>query len=220
MSVCDAQLVKKKELGWSVGAFRSWVVTATALVFAFGIVLTVSVWNGFTFGLGSRTEKAASVTVALTFTALVFSAEAAILGVMAYWAASGRPDLDIDISFEIQLHDNCETLIDPTRPNKVHLELSNRRSRYAATHPGIRMDLRHLTLSRCPSGWEPTLDGFSGIEGIQWHGQIVHGRTSRHLSLILEVGTIAIYDEPSLVITLFADRMTPRTRVIPVGSEL
>jgi hypothetical protein len=197
-----------------------------------GAVLVVgSTVGGWTLGLGTHDRVAIANTALVIYTCLL-TAVAAFVALLAYLAATGRPALDIEITFNFSFPNEPVFLSAPSEEGDwgrkilgfkqaiARVTLQNK-SVYAAKNVGVRVELKGLGGLGDQEGWQP-VDFVTtvGVTAIQWDGgtdSIVHGQWSRALpaldfSDVLELGR----DDTALVVTLVADGVAPLSRRLPV----
>lgn len=160
---------------------------------------------------------------------------AALLALAAYLAATGKPDLSVDVGFPFS-EPNAPVFVVDDRPGgtgqliirpfkqTVGRVVLRNTSRYAARSAGVRVRFHGLAMTSTPNGWVGNMfiSTVGGIE-FQWDaapGQLVHGRSERVLpAFVLEDATIRPDSSPSLEITLFADSAEPKVITLPVGTR-
>jgi hypothetical protein len=146
----------------------------------------------------SYADHAALLGTAAAFVAVFLAFGAAIVAILAYWAATKVPDLDIVVGplgeegSGLRLHavtyaDNTGDRIVRT-PKSMALKLTMTlecRTRVSAHHPAVRVELIGLKLLTPQTGWD-VLESqeFSWTQKLQWDGgadAIVHWRLGRPL---------------------------------------
>ncbi|MFD5636225.1 hypothetical protein ACFWJM_19140 [Streptomyces sp. NPDC127077] len=212
---------------------RNLTTTATFVIIAAGGVLLYGVlgWH-WTLGLEIHDRTTLLNTVLVIYTCLL-TAVAAVVALLAYRSATGRPALDIEITFNFSSPNEPVFLaaertgnglawrnIDSFKQSFATVVLKNS-SLYAAKNPGVRIELEGLGGIGAQLGWEdikrvPQI----GTIAIQWNGgtdSIVHGRWSRTLPS-LDFSELIELDrnKTALVVTLVADGLTPLSRRMPV----
>jgi hypothetical protein len=213
---------------------RYLIIAVTLAAIGAGAVLVLSVIiGGWTLGLGTH-DQVALVSTALVIYTCLLTAVAAIVALLAYLAATGRPDLDIAITFNFSFpnepvfvaqRDEEATLgwrtIERFKQSLATVTLKNASS-YAAKNPGVRIELEGLGGFGEQQGWETLTFATSvGVTAIQWDGgtdSIIHGRWSRALpSLDLSDIKELVRDGTALVVTVVADGVAPVSRRFPVS---
>lgn len=209
---------------------RVWISVATILAVLLGVAgVLLAVLTDWKFGLPTE-DKVAVVNTVIAAVSCLLVAVAGVVALIAYLAASGRPDLGIEILFNFSFPnepvfrmDGDEEASSGTRKVLNYkqafasVKLTND-SDYAARNPGVRIELEGL------SGLSPQQDWTSlqfvttvGLTTIQWDGDIIHGRWSRTLpgldfSDVHEIAPGAA----TLVATVAADGIRPITTRMPV----
>ncbi len=190
-------------------------------------------------GFGVPGTRADAVLLVTTVAAFALVALTLVVALLAYLSATGRPDLDVDVSFHFSFPNepvfSCERTsvmgsdrlqVTPYKQTWGQVTLSNR-SRYAAKNPGVRIRLRGLFVDGFTGDWA---DGWSpvssanqvGVYEVQWDGgadQIVHARWSRRLPGLDVTGLTSFgADQPTVIeVTLVADDVDPRRLRLPVA---
>ncbi len=190
-------------------------------------------------GFGVPGTRADAVVLVTTVAAFALVALTLVVALLAYLSATGRPDLDVDVSFHFSFPNepvfSCERTsvmgsdrlqVTPYKQTLGQVTLSNR-SRYAAKNPGVRLRLTGLFVDGFARDWA---DGWApapsvnqvGVYEVQWDGgadQIVHGRWSRRLPGLDVTGLTSVGgDQPTVLeVTLVADGVDPRTLRLPVA---
>jgi hypothetical protein len=128
---------------------RFWCLVGTVLVFVVCGALLGLAYGGVTLGLGTH-DKSLLVTAAAALGALLFAAVAAALAMAAYWAASERPDLELQAVVNGSEPNPSEIVLTlgnavPGKPARwvpaalrLGLELRNQ-ARYSARNPAVRV---------------------------------------------------------------------------------
>ncbi|WP_145969002.1 hypothetical protein [Streptomyces hyaluromycini] len=212
---------------------RYWITLVTLAVIAAGAALVVgAAFDGWTLGLGTR-DRAVTVNTALVIYTCLLTAVAAIVALWAYRSATGRPALDIEITFNFSFpnepvfvaeRDEDEVTawrkLQSFKQTWATVTLNNA-SEYAGKNPGVRIQLEGLGSLGPQEGWQTvTFVSSVGITAIQWDGgtdSIVHGQWSRALptldfSNVLEL----VPGGTALVVTIVADGVAPLVRKFPV----
>ncbi|MBW8796375.1 MAG: hypothetical protein JF597_23090 [Streptomyces sp.] len=205
----------------------------TLAVIAAGAALVVgAAFAGWTLGLGTR-DRAVTVNTALVIYTCLVTAVAAIVALWAYRAATGRPALDIEITFNFSfpnepvfaaVHDEDDITgwrkLESFKQTWATVTLNNA-SAYAAKNPGVRIGLEGLGSLGPQEGWQTvTFVSSVGITAIQWDGgtdSIVHGQWSRALPT-LDFSDVRelVPGETALVVTIVADGVEPLVKRLPV----
>ena len=212
---------------------RTVVLVATVL----GVVATAgavagSIAEGWTLGLPRSSDRAVQVTNVIGLAAFILVAITALVALVAYRAASGRPDLVPQISFRFS---------DVNRPVFAASEVSGgasqrkrvvdyrqvegsvailNRSKYAGRNAGFRIRLDGLGGLQSQDRWT-TVERVNqiGPAVIQWDAGVdylIHGDWERSLPGLNFAGLVAYSKTPALVVTLAADGMTPQHWRFPV----
>lgn len=218
-----------------IGQLRFWTALATVIVLVIGAAIVIAAYAGWDLGLSTH-DKSATVTVALTFDALLFGAVAAVLAQLAYWSASGLPLLSIEISFGFCEINRPRFWVKPARESDGWLEVRSskqceasvlivNRSKYAAHNAGVRIRVIDIMTTGSPTGWPETVMGdMTGLMEYQWDapaGQLIHGSSARHLpDFALRGAFIQPQSEPRFEVTLFADGMTSKPITLPIRYEV
>jgi hypothetical protein len=191
-------------------------------------VLVVLAYRGWTFGLGTH-DKPTLVTIALTADALFFGLVAAVLALAAYWSASGRADLSVEIRFNFsdtnkpvfkvgppREHDQWRP-IEPFKQNRATVVVRND-SRYAARNPWVCIGLHGISLSTAPDGWKETRHAnMLGVTELMWEGEIVHGEMPLPLpDLVLSDSCLLPRPAPRIEVTVVADGVSPKVEELYV----
>jgi hypothetical protein len=212
---------------------RSLFFWATTTMLGAGLVplLGVYAWN-WHLGLGAA-DRSTRVGAALGIAGCVLAFVAAVAALAAYMAASGVPDLDVEVRFpfsEVNLPhfraaddqpDGNSIKIEPYKQGIGTLTIRNQSS-YSAKNPGIRVKLVGILGFTGAHGWTTTAFGTTvGVTEIQWDGgsdQMIHGRWTRVLPEIdlREIRLARAFKDPRLEVTLVADGIRPKTVAIPM----
>lgn len=211
---------------------RSWITVGTLAVIAAGAAVVVgSTLGNWTLGLGTN-DRAVIVNTALVIYTCLLTAVAAVVALLAYRAATGRPDLDVEITFNFSFpnapvfaampneDDAMGRRLEGFKQTAATVTLRNA-SEYAAKNPGVRIELEGLGGLGDQDGWEIVAFVTSvGITAIQWDGgtdSIVHGRWSRALPA-LDFNDVQelVSGGTALVVTIVADGVAPVSRRLPV----
>ena len=220
---CDPHCVKLLRV-----PLRTCLVVGTVATFVVGVVLVVLAYRGWTFGLGTH-DKPTLVTVALTADALFFGFVAAVLALAAYWSASGKAKLIIELWFNFSDPNELVFKVDAPRVGDQRLPIvqfkQNRasvvvrnQSRYSARNPGVFISLRGVSLSTAPDGWNATRTvNMLGVTELMWDGEIVHGEMPLPLpDVVLADSCLLPWLEPLVEVIVVADGLKPRVYKLPV----
>jgi hypothetical protein len=208
---------------------RAWATVVTIIVLGAGPVCLIGtgIW-GWKLGLHTE-DRVAIVNTVIAAASWLLVAVAGIVALLAYRDASGRPDLQIEITFNFSFPNEPVFLAaDAVTPDQ-HRQVEsykqvwatvtlNNTSLYAAKNPGVRVELEGLNGIGPQSGWDAELVHMLGIRSIQWEGgteSIVHGEWSRTLPALDFTGLTELdAGNAALVVTLVADGSAPvRTRM-------
>jgi len=142
-------------------------------------------------------DHAALVGTTAAFAAVFLTVEAAIVAILAYWAATQVPDLDIIVgphgaeSADVRLR--ARTYVDDAgvrivQPSDTVLKLTlalECRTKVSARHPAVHIEFVGLKVPRPQPGWQDFQNQWHGWTGeLQWDGgsdEIVHWRLKRPL---------------------------------------
>ncbi|MGC9538487.1 hypothetical protein [Streptomyces sp. UG1] len=212
---------------------RTLTTIATLAIIAAGMTLVLgTIFSGWTLGLRTD-DRAVIVNTALVIYTCLLTAAAAVVALLAYRAATGRPELDIEITFNfsspnepvfVAESDEDDTLegrlIAGFKQTWATVGLRNA-SRYAAKNPGVRIELEGLGGFGGQDGWEQVAFTTSvGVSAIQWDGgadSIVHGNWSRVLPPLDLAGVRELVPGgAAFVVTIVADGVSPVIRRLPV----
>lgn len=214
------------------GATARWLGVAVMIALMAGTTLAVlgTALLGWKFGL-DRTDLATRINTVAAVSAFVLVAATLFIALIAYLAATGRPDLEVRaVSWD---DDNLEPVLlakpepEPYAPNRQRIEtwpkqtlllfLVNR-SRYSARNPGVRV--QDATSLGDQPGWTRMLDALgSGFTSLQWDSgadNLIHGRWERSLPELDFSGATVVRGELVLNVTVAADGLTPTTHRIPI----
>lgn len=209
---------------------RLWISIATVATLVLGLAaVALAAFANWKFGLPTGDKTVVINTVVATVSCLLV-AVAGVVALIAYLAASGRPDLDIDITFpfsfpnkpvfvadDSQDHPAGWRTITPFKQVQAKVRLKNA-SDYAGRNPGVRIELEGLGGLNPQPGWESLeFANTVGLTTIQWDGDIVHGCWSRTLpDLNFEGVQELVPGAAALVVTIAADGIRPVERRMPV----
>ncbi|WP_269857944.1 hypothetical protein [Streptomyces sp. RPT161] len=213
---------------------RVWIAILTVVAVAVGPGALCGVaFGGWKFGLHTD-DQVAIINTVIAAASWLLVAVAGVVALLAYLAASGRPDLSIEITFNFSFPNQPVFLAreDPDsegwlqirsyKQTRATVTLHNA-SVYAAKNPGVRIEFEGLYgMAEPPSGWNAVLFVTTvGIQALQWDGgtdSIVHGQWSRALpALDLDGMRLAqAGKDGALVVTLAADGMPPVRSRMPV----
>ncbi|MBN0045767.1 hypothetical protein JS756_16970 [Streptomyces actuosus] len=212
---------------------RNLTTLAMLATIAAGLALVLGViFAGWTLGLGTD-DRVVLVNTALVIYTCLLTAAAAVVAVLAYRAATGRPELDIEITFSFSFPNEPVfaaasdedgvfegRVIADFEQSWARVVMSNA-STYAAKNPGVRIELEWLGGFAAMEGWESVAFTHGvGVTAIQWDGgtdSIVHGRWSRVLpSFDLAHARELVPGDSTLVVTIVADGIEPVIRRLPV----
>ncbi len=188
-------------------------------------------WRGWRFGLPTS-DQVTVINTVVGLAAYVLVAVGSFVALLAYLAATGKPDLEVVIDFRFSFPNEPVFVagenaglgsdwikLKPFRQNEATVRIDNNSS-YAARNPGVRIELRGLGGLHTPSGWVAVAHANQvGITVIQWDGGadfLIHGRWPRMLPMLNFDGVFAFGSTSELVVTVAADGFGPRTRNLPV----
>lgn len=212
--------------------FRFYGILILAIVLATGTFIAV-VMSSSTVSFTSRIGEAGDIIAAST---LLLAIVAAIVALQAYAAATGLPDLSLQLRFEFSrsnipvfeaaVSDNNWLQAKQFKQLTANVYLRNN-SRYAARSPAVIVRLQGMALTM--SGDWPAMRKWEavdfantvGITAIQWDGgpdYTIHGNSVRHLPIIRwdHLFHIPEWGTPSFVLELLADGGYRREIKIPV----
>jgi hypothetical protein len=156
-------------------------------------------------------------------------AVAGVVALLAYWAASGAPDLDLRVAFgHAQPRMPILLAADQTDPaaqltvrrdpeSMAHVTIVNR-SKYSAKNPGVKIELSGTDSGfPDPRTWNQIETATNGAcIAIQWDGgvdYIIHGSWERLLPAFGMGGALVTANmTPELTITVVADGIAPLVR--------
>jgi hypothetical protein len=208
--------------------FRWLVVTAT-IVLTVGTTLAIlgAAFWGWDFGLG-HADQPSRINTVVAVCAFILVAATLFVALIAYLAATGRPDLEPQLHFR---NSDVNRPVLRAAPSQRQIERSPQsvcgvvlvnRSRYSARNPGVRIELDGLAGLPAQPGWTGIASETDiGTVAIQWDGgadYLIHGNWSRALP-DLDFGFVAESKSdppPQLIITVAADGVRPTTYRIPV----
>ncbi len=213
-------------------SFRTAVSAAAILVLAltvFGII--GAAWWGWTFALPIR-DHVAVINVIVALAAYILVGLGVAVALLAYLAATGRPDLHAVIQFNFSYPNepvfeaSNESSSDGTIKLAQFKQLDGtvyieNRSSYAARNPGMRIELSSVGGFNEQPGWASvTYASTVGLIAIQWDGGadlLIHGKWPRPLPRLDFSDAYAFkHIEPELIVTVVADGFMPRVQHIPI----
>jgi len=204
---------------WRRG-FR-WVVLILTLGTAvLGGCLVRLAYEGNTFWLGPR-DKATVVVAVLTFDALVLTLVAVGLALMAYWVASGAPNLKLDATFPALTRPKTK-LPAFTRSGSaitdgaVQIEIENL-SAYMARNPSVEVAVTGAVFNESASDWQFIDRSELGVSKVWWDGgsdRSIHGRSKRPLPVLLLKERDPDSPLNLISITVWADGIRPEEKSI------
>jgi hypothetical protein len=209
---------------------RTWTTVLTTVALLLGsLAILVAVLSDWKFGLKTD-DKAVVVNTVIAAVSCAFVAVAGAVALLAYLSASGRPDLDIEITFHFSFPNAPVFSADDSESHPAGwrkilafkqvlgtVQLKNS-STYAARNPGVRIELEGLGGLQPQEGWESlTFVSTVGLTTIQWDGEIIHGRWSKTLPALDFAGVDELVrGAAALVVTIAADGVSPVTKRMPV----
>lgn len=203
----------------------------TYVAIVIGAALIILAYCGMTFGMGTD-DKAVVLANVLAFDVVMITIVAAIVALAAYWEASGKPDLSVDLLMKF-CEDNQPVLcvkprrdlnwdyIDDRPGFEAELVVRNV-SRYAARNPSVEVMLRGVSLLNDIPGWDVVgRANAGGATQLLWDGgadRLVHGRGLRKLPRLVFNGGLLLPGAPNteIEVTLFADGAEPVRVMIPL----
>lgn len=211
---------------------RRAVTFATALVAAGGVAaVLMACFGAWDFGLVHET-RATVVTVVTSAAAFALVVLTVMLALFAYLAASGLPDLKVELRFPFSAVNmpvfRADVVLGPSqmlrarsfKQTRASVTLTNK-SKYAARNPGVRVEVDGLHGLQEQAGWRAfNFLQTQGWGSLQWEGGadgLVHGCWSRPLP-DLDLDGVGAYRSTStaLCVTVTADGIQPRSVVLPV----
>ncbi len=203
------------------------ILTLTAL----GII--GAAWWGWTFALPTK-DHVAVVNVVVALAAYVLVAFSVVVALLAYLAATGRPDLHAVIQFNFSYPNEpvFEAIDKSFSDDTLMIELAQykqlyatvyieNRSSYAGHNPGLRIELSGIGGLREQSGWSSIEHASTvGLIAIQWDGGadlLIHGKWPRPLpGLDFSDAFVFKRVKPELTVTVVADGVKPRVQRLPI----
>lgn len=223
---------------WRGPRLRLWCFVGTVFVFVVCGVLLSLAYSGNTLGLETHDESLL-VTAAAALCALLFAAVAAALAMAAFWAASDRPDLEVQAVVNGSDPNPSEVVLTlgNSFPGKqvrwvpaelgINLELENH-ARYSARNPAVRLLLYGFASAQTVSlGWMQASttprDGASH-EFLWGVGSrlAIHGGWSQQVDRIsfMQVQFDTDAEKHVIVIEYVAEGMAPKSRTILIRGLL
>jgi hypothetical protein len=206
------------------------VIFVAATIFA---ILVTWIWD-WKFFLPATVDKATRINTIVAVSAYTAAALGAIIALMAYWQASGRPSLKPEITFpslkanelvfKIDASERTDVRMLKTRDMNLFGTVRIRNStQYAAQNPGLRISFEGLYFNAISVGWTvaDSWGDMRGAKAVQWDGgteSIIHGKWSRTLP-DLDFNAVIICrlsPPPELIMTIVSDGCRPKVRRIPI----
>jgi hypothetical protein len=214
---------------WKAAAKFRWLVVTATIVLTVGTTLAIlgtTLW-GWHFGLGHG-DLPSRINTVVAVCAFILVAATLFVALIAYLAATGRPDLEPQLHFP---NSDVNRPVLRAAPSQRQIERSPQsvgnvvlvnRSRYSARNPGIRIELDGLGGLAPQPGWTGIAsENDTGTVAIQWDGgadYLIHGNWSRVLPN-LDFGFVSESKSdrpPQLVVTVAADGLKPTAHRVPV----
>jgi hypothetical protein len=206
---------------------------ATLLLVVLGVtVAVVLITSGGRFGLPDRIAVIGDI---IAGSALLLSLIAALLALQAYAAATGLPELAVQVwfgassknqpVFTAKAQDNGWLVVsEPSRQTVARISLCNR-GVYSARNPALVITLDGMFLPDTGplSEWVAiNTEDMLGVTGLQWDGggdYSVHGKSVRRLPSLELAGLCHAPDrgQPALRLEMLADGGYRRVVSIPVS---
>ena len=208
------------------------VVAAVVLLAAMGVAILGTALAGWRFGMVSA-DLPTRINTVVAVCAFLLVAATLIVALMAYLAATGRPDLETSLRFRF-CDENAPVLqtdapqepdgqVQITRYRQTECDVVLRnRSRFAARNPGIRIVLEGLGGLPEQAGWSTLAwPNMIGPTIFEWDGgadYIIHGKWSRTLPQLNFDGAFVYPTEhgPALIAIAAADGLEPRELRMPI----
>lgn len=204
---------------------RLGIVFTTVLVLAVTIVGVIrTLTRGWSYGISSN-DHVAVLNAVVALAAFVLVAAALVIALLAYIAATGRPNLEPYIFFTSAMrgtHPNelvarvfKDGKLDSSIDWRLTVVLRNR-SKYAARNPGVRVDFGHLlATTEWSAGWSIVEDPNFVRMAVHWDGgadYVIHGRWTRTLpQLSLHNAVVVLNPNPiPMYVTIAADGFGPK----------
>jgi len=214
---------------WKAAAKFRWLVMIATIVLTAGTTLAIlgtALW-GWYFGLG-HADLPSRINTVVAVSAFILVAATLFVALIAYLAATGRPDLEPQLHFP---NSDINKPVLRAAPSQRQIERSLQsvcsivlvnRSRYSARNPGVRIELDGLGGLRPQQGWTGIASETDiGTVAIQWDGgadYLIHGSWSRVLP-DLDFGFVSSSKSdppPQLIVTVAADGVKPTAHRISV----
>lgn len=186
-------------------------------------------WHGTKTGTADRLAETADV---LTTGTLVLAILAAFVALQAYAAATGLPDLQVQVRFGFSYpnrpvfratsgeHGRSQVAA-PFKQTYCIVNVRNK-SGYSARNPAVIIRLKGMVFHP-PDGTRWADVDFAqthGVTAVQWDGgdQSIHGYSSRRLPGLDFAGlhTVPVWGEPAFVVELLAEGGYRKEREVPV----
>jgi hypothetical protein len=214
-----------------------WLVVTATFILTAGTTLAIlgtALW-GWQFGLG-HADLASRISTVVAVCAFILVAATLAVALIAYLAATGRPELQPQLQFRFSDVNMPVLEAAPPRTGEDFLHrryLANWRqtectvrlvnsSRYSARNASVRVWLDCLGLRRPQPDWTVlTMVNAIGPIELQWDGgadSLIHGNWSRVLPMLNFQDAYATRTDPlpEIVVTVAADGVKPTTTRIPV----
>jgi hypothetical protein len=186
-------------------------------------------WHGADTGTADRLAETADVLAAGT---LVLAILAALVALQAYAAATGLPDLQVQVTFGFSYPNrpvfratfgddgNSQAAV-PFKQVYCVMKVRNK-SGYSARNPAVIIRLNGMAFHQPDDAKWADIDfaQTQGITAMQWDGgdQSIHGYSSRRLPGLNFTGlhTVPAWGDPTFIIELLAEGGYRKEREIPV----
>ena len=205
-----------------------------ALLAASAVAILGTLFLGWRFGM-AHVDLPTRVNTVVAVCAFILVGASVVVAVLAYIAATGRPDLHAELQFRFSDLNQPVLGADPAsespvlgrrsiakwRQTECQVVLVNR-SRFAARNAGMRIELDGLGGLQEQPGWaDVAWSNMIGRTAIQWDGgadYLIHGRWARILPQLTfdEVFEYRRDPPPALTVIIAADGFGPTRLDIPV----
>lgn len=207
------------------------MITVVLILVSLGVAGAV-VWD-WKFGI-PISDKGTRINAIVALGAFLLVAVGVVVSLVAYLAATGRPDLapyvtcfgqsGTPIINAVKASEHESWAERASSAYMVCNVLIRNRAPYAARNPGVRLGIRSKDLSfKHWDGWQPVNASdipFEGVKSIQWDGgsdQMIHGNWTRRLPPVV---VKIVPDQPKFVIAVVADNFRPEIfDVDPIGKS-
>jgi hypothetical protein len=187
-------------------------------------------WHRIETGTADRLAETADVLAAGT---LVLAILAAFVALQAYAAATGLPDLQVQLTFGFSYpnrpvfraklgEDGSSQVAAPFKQVYCIVSVYNKIG-YSARNPAVIIRLKGMAFLPRPDDTKWAEIDFAQTQGataVQWDGgnQSIHGRSSRRLPGLNFTGlqTVPVWGQPVFVVELLAEGGYRKEREIPV----